>query len=82
MTRIVTEVLKDNPASLAMLRRLGEVSLQDEGNGVYGVVVELSGAAVPPPPSPAPGRRSAPLLRDPQHRRALHARDQVCPWFH
>jgi ribosomal protein S18 acetylase RimI-like enzyme len=84
VTRIVTEVLKDNPASLAMLRRLGEVSLQDEGNGVYGVVVELSGAgaAVPPPPSPAPGRRSAPLLRDPQHRRALHARDQVCPWFH
>ncbi|HEU4335814.1 MAG TPA: GNAT family N-acetyltransferase, partial [Nocardioides sp.] len=39
--RIVTEVLQDNPASLAMLRRLGPVSLEDEGNGVYGVVVEL-----------------------------------------
>lgn len=82
VTRIVTEVLKDNPASLAMLRRIGEVSLEDEGNGVYGVVVELSGAAESPPPSPAPGRRSAPLLHDPQHRRALHTRDQVCPWFH
>jgi RimJ/RimL family protein N-acetyltransferase len=83
VTRIVTEVLKDNPASLAMLRRLGAVSLEDEGNGVYGVVVDLAaGAAVPPPRSPESGRRSAPLLRDPHHRHALHTRDQVCPWFH
>jgi RimJ/RimL family protein N-acetyltransferase len=82
VTRIVTEVLKDNPASLAMLRRLGEVSLEDEGNGVYGVVVELSAAApVSPPPSPQPGSRSTPLLRDPTHRHALRTRDQVCPWF-
>lgn len=81
VTRIVTEVLKDNPASLAMLRRLGEVLLEDEGNGVYGVVVELAGAAVPPP-SAEPTRRSTPLLRDPRHRHALRTRDQVCPWFH
>lgn len=82
VARIVTEVLKDNPASLAMLRRLGEVSLEDEGNGVYGVVVELAGASVSPPPSAEPTRRSTPLLRDPHHRHALRTRDQVCPWFH
>ena len=82
VTRIVTEVLKDNPASLAMLRRLGKVSLEDEGNGVYGVVVELAGASVSPPPSAEPTRRSTPLLRDPHHRHALRTRDQVCPWFH
>jgi len=87
--RIVTEVLQDNPASLAMLRRLGAVSLQDEGNGVYGVVVELeplSAAGAPvDAPSPAPaGRgegRPPPLLHDPRHRHELHTRDQLCPWF-
>ena len=83
VTRIVTEVLKDNPASLAMLRRLGEVSLEDEGNGVYGVVVELTaGASASPPADVPPGERLAPLLRDPRHRHALRTRDQVCPWFH
>lgn len=83
VTRIVTEVLKDNPASLAMLRRLGEVSLEDEGNGVYGVVVALAdGAAASPPVDVPPGERQAPLLSDRRHRHALRTRDQVCPWFH
>lgn len=83
VTRIVTEVLKDNPCSLAMLHRLGEVSLDDEGNGVYGVVVELaSPAGAAPAPGPdAPGR-VAPLLGDQRHRHLLRTRDQVCPWFH
>lgn len=88
--RIVTEVLQDNPASLGMLRRLGAVSLEDEGNGVYGVVVELEPVAPPvltrvATPSPVPtGRgegRPAPLLHDPRHRHDLHTRDQLCPWF-
>ncbi len=91
--RIVTEVLQDNPASLAMLRRLGAVSLEDEGNGVNGVVVELeplTPVATPvvtrvATPSPVPaGRgdgRPAPLLHDPRHRHDLHTRDQLCPWF-
>ena len=86
--RIVTEVLQDNPASLAMLRRLGPVSLEDEGNGVYGVVVELeplAGVAQPArtasPGTPATARR-APLLHEPRHRHELRTRDQVCPWFH
>ena len=87
--RIVTEVLQDNPASLGMLRRLGAVSLEDEGNGVYGVVVELeplaaAGAPVATP-SPAPagrgGGRPPPLLHDPRHRDELRTRDQLCPWF-
>ncbi|GAB3021006.1 hypothetical protein GCM10011376_22450 [Nocardioides flavus (ex Wang et al. 2016)] len=81
--RIVTEVLKENPASLAMLRRLGELTLEDQGSGVYGVVVELAepaGVAAPPPTTGAPAR-SAPLLHDPRHRLALRSRDQVCPWF-
>lgn len=88
--RIVTEVLRDNPASLRMLRRLGPVSLEDEGNGVYGVVVELEplaevGASVAPPsqvPAARDGGRPAPLLHEPRHRQELRARDQVCPWFH
>ena len=89
--RIVTEVLQDNPASLGMLRRLGAVSLEDEGNGVYGVVVELEPLARAPvvtraaTPSPVPaGRgegRPTPLLHDPRHRHDLHTRDQLCPWF-
>ena len=91
--RIVTEVLQDNPASLGMLRRLGAVSLEDEGNGVYGVVVELeplTPVATPvvtrvATPSPVPaGRgegRPTPLLHDPRHRHDLRTRDQLCPWF-
>lgn len=87
--RIVTEVLQDNPASLGMLRRLGPVELQDEGNGVYGVVVGLE----PQPPVGGPvrtsspvrvarrGGRPAPLLHEPRHRHELRTRDQVCPWF-
>ena len=90
--RIVTEVLQDNPASLAMLRRLGAVSLEDEGNGVYGVVVELgplaaagtpvAAGSLPPAASARPVEsRPTPLLRDPRHRHELRTRDQVCPWF-
>jgi len=91
--RIVTEVLQDNPASIRMLRRLGAVSLEDEGNGVYGVVVELgTSAAVATPavaaastsstrPAPPAEGRPTPLLRDPRHRHELRTRDQVCPWF-
>lgn len=91
--RIVTEVLRDNPASLGMLRRLGAVSLEDEGNGVYGVVVELEPLAAAGAPAPArvaaqspvpAGRgegRPPPLLHDPRHRHELRTRDQLCPWF-
>ena len=92
--RIITEVLQDNPASLGMLRRLGPVELEDEGNGVYGVVVELEphapgdgsadGSVRTPSRVPVAriGRRPTPLLHEPRHRHELRTRDQVCPWFH
>lgn len=80
--RIVTEVFKDNPASLGMLRRLGPVTEQDNGFGVYGVVVELDAVPGRTPVEAAPRtERRAPLLQDRTHRRALRTRDQVCPWF-
>ncbi|MDR7251225.1 RimJ/RimL family protein N-acetyltransferase [Nocardioides sp. BE266] len=83
VVRIVTEVLKDNPASLRMLRRLGPTTVEDEGYGVCGVVVELpqTGAVAPPTTAVPHARRPAPMLRDPVHRHALRTRDQVCPWF-
>jgi RimJ/RimL family protein N-acetyltransferase len=39
--RLVTVVAEDNPASLAMLRRLGESTVTEAGSGVLDVVVEL-----------------------------------------
>ena len=83
--RIVTDVYKDNPASLQMLRRLGASTETDLGAGVCGVSVELEATEPTSPvlataPAVAGGRR-APLLSDPVHRHALRTRDQVCPWF-
>ena len=91
--RIVTEVFRDNLASLRMLRRLGSSTEEHLGSGVCGVVVELAPpeeerATPAPAPVPAPpastgaASRGRPRLRDPAHRHALHTRDQVCPWFH
>ena len=83
--RIVTDVFKDNPASLNMLRRLGASIETDLGSGVCGVSVELDPTATDAAPVPAPavvGNRPATLLADPRHRHALRTRDQVCPWFH
>ena len=89
--RIVTEVFKDNPASLHMLRRLGPSTQTDIGSGLYSVSVELDAApdatpdaAAVPAAVPAPasaGHRPATLLADPAHRQALRTRDQVCPWL-
>lgn len=90
--RIVTEVFKDNPASLSMLRRLGRATENNLGLGVSEVVVELPAVGSAPPPTPPPtppppidGRPAVrgprPLLRDPSHRHALRTRDQVRQWF-
>lgn len=82
--RIVTDVFKDNPASLHMLRRLGPSTQTDIGSGLYAVSVELDAATPERATVPAPavvGNRPAALLADPTHRHALRTRDQVCPWF-
>jgi RimJ/RimL family protein N-acetyltransferase len=39
--RIVTEVAADNPASLAMLRRLGPTTVEPDGKNVLNVTIEL-----------------------------------------
>ncbi len=44
VTHLLTEVLADNPASLAMLKRLGPTRTEREGSGVLEVQVDLGGA--------------------------------------
>lgn len=56
--RIVTVVAADNPASVAMLVRLGPHEVVPVGAGVVEVRVDLSGAArTPPSPTPTPARQ-------------------------
>lgn len=45
VTRIVTEVYRDNPASLAMLHELGPTTVADVGAGVLEVEVDLTPVA-------------------------------------
>lgn len=80
VTRIVTEVLADNPASLAMLRRLGPTVTEPASGGVLDVVVDLSGSERPLGDAEHP---ITPLLRPEyrEHSRLLHTRDLICPWF-
>lgn len=47
VTQLVTRVSADNPASLAMLRRLGPTTVSEPGGATLDVVVDL------PPPEPA-----------------------------
>ncbi|HEX2893940.1 MAG TPA: GNAT family N-acetyltransferase [Marmoricola sp.] len=69
VTRIVTEVCTDNAASLAMLRRLGRLTVTDRSKGCLDVVVDLSeppaahsesdiGGAAGPPAAPEPSSRA------------------------
>lgn len=88
VARIVTEVFTDNRASLLMLRRLGDATVENLGSGVSRVVVELETPAHGTPlldartPTPADvGERRTCLLHDAVHRHRLRTRDQVCPWF-
>jgi hypothetical protein len=59
--RIVTVINADNAASLAMLRRLGEVEVSQVESGTRHVVVELPGTA-DFPDRPGCGRRSVPRV--------------------
>lgn len=94
--RIVTEVFHDNQASLRMLLRLGDATVEDQGSGVSEIVVDL-----PPPETSRPPVREAEArpaamagalapadvtsptgpLHHHTRRHALHTRDQVCDWF-
>lgn len=94
--RIVTEVLTNNRASLAMLCRLGHATVAHVGSGVTEVVVDL---ALPETSSSLPQGvdthldprvsvlTSAGVVEkgnprsDHARRHALRTRDQGCPWF-
>lgn len=83
VTHIITEVAADNPASLAMLRRLGPTTVQDTGLGVYDVDVDLTGAGERLAEAVTSTGRMHPVL-DPaleERRRQLRSRDAVCPWL-
>ena len=85
VTRVLTAVIADNEASLAMLRRLGPTAVHYAGVGMLDVEVRLE----PSRPAAATtygamsvpvGPRLHPVLADPR-RTALRNRDLVCPWF-
>ena len=83
VTHIITEVAADNPASLAMLRRLGPTTVEDTGMGVYGVDVDLTGVGEPLAPAGTTTGRMHPVLAPEleERRRELRSRDAVCPWL-
>lgn len=58
--RLVTQVAADNPASLAMLRRLGPTTVEREGGNLLAVTVELPPAPGPPPQHDRPGHPDGP----------------------
>jgi RimJ/RimL family protein N-acetyltransferase len=90
VTRIVTEVASDNPASLAMLRRLGPTTVSNTSPGVWDVEVDVTVDELPElpeplplsvlPPEALPGGRLHAVLDDPR-RLALRSRDLLCPWL-
>lgn len=79
--RILTEVFSDNPASLAMLRRLGPTTVVDLGSGVSEVEVELPVLESVPTRPERDTRAPVRLRHDAARRHALRTRDQVCPWL-
>ena len=80
VTHVLTEVSGDNPASLAMLRRLGPVTVHDASHGILDVDVDLSGAGAPHPDADHASPRLHPVLERAE-RVILRSRDQVCPWM-
>lgn len=78
VTHILTEVAADNPASLAMLRRLGPTTTYDTGFGVLDVEVDLdhTGISLTDPDE----ERLSPVLKDPR-RKEFRTRDFICPWL-
>lgn len=81
VTHIITEVSGDNPASLAMLKRLGPTTVHDASQGVLDVDVDLTGAGELHPEADDSRRRLHPVLERAEHT-LLRTRDLVCPWMH
>lgn len=75
VVRVVTEVSADNPASLAMLRRLGPVTTTNVSEGILEVVVDLAPRVEE---LPAEERRR---LRASPWRPQFGNRDLVCAWL-
>lgn len=85
VTRVLTEVAMDNPASLAMLRHLGPLKVTDTGAGVLDVEIDLETSTAHPTgelPEPVPSNtRLHPVLERPD-RHWLRTRDHLCSWLH
>lgn len=79
VTHVITEVACDNPASLAMLRRLGPTQVKDNGFGAYDVIVDLDDKGPHPEADESMTRLHA-VLAEPK-RVDLRMRDLVCSWF-
>ena len=79
VSHILTEVAADNPASLAMLRRLGPTRVYETGLGILDVEVDLvpTGHSIAPE---EPGDRLHQVLATPG-REQLRGRDLVCGWW-
>lgn len=67
VTYLLTEVAADNPASLAMLRRVGQIQAHPSGPGVLDVEVDLTHDGMRHQP-PAAGSRLHPALDVPHAR--------------
>lgn len=76
VTRLLTEVSVDNPASLSMLRHVGPMRTDFDDQG--GCTVEVQLPSIPAGGSPVPVGTDA---RPDGWHSDLHSRDHVCPWF-
>ncbi|MEZ5094541.1 N-acetyltransferase family protein [Nocardioides sp.] len=77
VTHLLTEVMADNPASLAMLRRLGPVRTYDTAMGILDVEVDLVPTGVQLTPL---DETTHEVVHRPERRR-FRSRDLVCPWL-
>jgi RimJ/RimL family protein N-acetyltransferase len=77
VTHLLTEVAADNPASLAMLRRLGPVRTYDTTMGIVDVEVDLTDEGVNLTPL---DQDTHEVVTAPE-RRWFRSRDLVCPWL-
>lgn len=80
VTHVLTEVAKDNPASLAMLQRLGQMTVCPNGEYAHDVRVDLAGDCTKEPLVETTSERLHPVLAD-SSRARLRGRDGICPWL-